>query len=187
MEFFPLPIPGAWEVRLAPRADHRGYFMRTWDARLFRDRGLHFDWLQENESRTEAPHTIRGLHFQRPPFAETKLVRAVAGRVFDVIVDLREESPARGRWTAVEISAERKNAVLVPRGCAHGFCTLTEGAVVVYKVDSVYSAEHEGGVRWNDPDLAIEWPAASPILSDRDRNLPLYRELGNPFPGGLHP
>lgn len=170
-------LPGVYEITLSPRGDARGYFMRCYDKQIFSEAGIHREWLQENEARTEKRHTLRGLHFQRPPAAETKLIRATAGRVLDVFVDLRQGSPAFGQWDAVELAAEKHNMVLIPRGFAHGYCTLTDNSVVTYKVDSVYTPSLEGGLRWNDPALGIDWPTANPILSDRDRVQPLLSEL----------
>jgi dTDP-4-dehydrorhamnose 3,5-epimerase len=167
-------ISGVFEIQLAPRRDGRGFFMRVYDEEIFRKNGLHRHWVQENHSLTEKRGVIRGLHFQLPPFSETKLIRCVRGAVFDVFVDLRKGSPTFGRWGSIELSAEKHNSVYIPRGLAHGFCTLSEEAEVVYKVDSVYSPEYECGLLWSDADLAIPWPVEQPFVSDKDaRNLTL--------------
>jgi dTDP-4-dehydrorhamnose 3,5-epimerase len=139
--------------------------------------------VQENQSVSTRRGVIRGLHFQRPPHEETKLVRVVTGRVWDVIVDLRARSRTYGRWEAVSLSAEAGNMLYVPRGFAHGFCTLTEEACVLYKVDSRYTPAAEGGLRWDDPQLAIPWPETSPIVSAKDLALPGWAGFESAFQG----
>jgi dTDP-4-dehydrorhamnose 3,5-epimerase len=172
-----LRLEGAFELRLDPRRDERGYFMRWYDHETFARAGLPTSWRQGNESRSVLG-VIRGLHFQRPPHAETKLVRAVAGRIHDVFVDLRRGSPSFGQWEAVELSDEAANAVLIPRGFAHGFCTLSETAVVSYLVDNDYAPGAEGGLLWNDPALAIDWPLAGEArVSAKDRAWPTLDRL----------
>lgn len=161
-------IAGVFEVRLEPRTDERGFFMRAYDEETFRRSGLHRRWVQENHSRSERAGVIRGLHFQLPPHAEAKLVRCVRGAVMDVFVDLRRGSRTFGKWGSVELSEDRHNMIFIPRGLAHGFCTLADGSEVLYKVDNAYAPEHERGLLWNDPDLAIPWPAAQPIISAKD-------------------
>jgi dTDP-4-dehydrorhamnose 3,5-epimerase len=161
-------LAGVFEIRLAPHMDERGFFMRVYDEDIFKKADLHRHWVQENHSRSEKQGIIRGLHFQFPPFAETKLVRCIRGAVFDVFVDLRKDSPSFGKWGSVELSEEKHNMVYIPRGFAHGFCTLTDESEVVYKVDSPYAPEAECGLLWNDPDLAIEWPVPQPQLSEKD-------------------
>jgi len=177
MKIEPRKLAGVFEITLSPRGDARGYFMRVYDREIFAAAGIDRPWQQENEARTEKRHTLRGLHFQRTPHAETKLVRAAAGRVLDVFVDLRAGSPTFGKWDAVELAAEKHNMVLIPRGFAHGYCTLTDNSIVTYKVDNAYAPAHEGGVRWNDPAIGIAWPVQNPILSDRDQVQPLLREI----------
>ena len=181
MEFRPLGLEGAWEVRPSPRVDPRGYFVRTYDADLFRERGLHADWVQENQSRSARAGTIRGLHFQRPPYAETKLVRVVRGEIFDVIVDLRRDSGTYGRWVSVELTAEDFRMVYVPKGFAHGFCTRSDDSVVAYKVDAMYTPQAEGGLAWDDPTLQIAWPTTHPTLSERDRQHGAFDAFQSPF------
>lgn len=185
MEFKERKLKGVYEINLQPHHDNRGFFMRTYDHELFVRAGLELNWQQENQSRSEKKGIIRGLHFQLPPYSETKLVRCIHGSILDVFVDLRENSDTFGQWDSVELSADTKNMVLIPKGFAHGFCTLTDSSEVVYKVDSVYSSEHECGIIWNDPDLNISWPVDSPILSPKDQgNLNLkdfiskYRAIG---------
>lgn len=149
--------------------DERGFFMRTYDKEFFVKTELHREWVQENHSRSEKKGIIRGLHMQEEPFSETKLVRCIVGEVFDVAVDLRKGFSTFGKWYAVILSAEKKNLLYIPRGFAHGFCTLTEISEVIYKVDNRYSPEHERGIIWNDPDISIEWPINNPMLSAKDQ------------------
>jgi len=171
-------LAGVFEIRLSPFHDERGFFMRTFDEELFRQAGINREWKQENHSHSERAGTIRGLHFQFPPFSETKLVRCIRGAVLDVFVDLRLNSPTFGKWDSLELSGDNKKMVLIPRGFAHGFCTLAPESEVLYKVDNVYNREREGGLLWNDPDLGIEWPpVSSPILSEKDQRNMSFREF----------
>jgi dTDP-4-dehydrorhamnose 3,5-epimerase len=181
MKFRPLGIDGAFEIELAPRRDERGYFARTFDDRAFADHGLATEWVQDNESHSLVRGTVRGLHFQRPPHAENKFVRVVRGAILDVFVDLRRSSSTYGRHDMVELSFDKHNAVHVPRGCAHGFCTLADDTIVLYKVDAPYAPEAEGGLLWNDPGLDIAWPSFATILSPRDAALPGWRGFVSPF------
>lgn len=170
-------IRGVYEIRLAPRSDERGYFMRTYDEEIFKESGLHRHWLQENHSRSEKVGTLRGLHFQFPPFAESKLIRCVRGAVFDVFVDLRKGSPSFGKWGSVELSDEKHNMIYIPRGFAHGFCALADGSEVVYKVDNAFSPRAESGLLWSDPELAIAWPVQRPLISEKDANNQTFGEF----------
>jgi len=177
LKILPLSLEGVFEVTLDPRRDERGHFMRWYDAESFAKAGLPTQWVQGNESRSTRG-VVRGLHFQRPPHAETKLVRAVVGSVHDVFVDVRRGSPTYGRWGAIELSEEKANAVVIPRGFAHGFCTSSDVAVVAYLVDHVYAPGAEGGLLWNDPALAIDWPlAGEAIVSAKDRSWPTLAKL----------
>jgi dTDP-4-dehydrorhamnose 3,5-epimerase len=169
MEIKELEIPGVFEITLNPIGDNRGFFMRTYDVATFTQAGLHREWLQENHSRSQSKGIIRGLHCQLPPFSETKLVRCIRGAIFDVAVDLRKNSPSFGKWVGLELSEANKKMLYIPRGFAHGFCTLTDESEVVYKVDNVYSREHEVGLLWSDKDINIGWPTAAPVLSEKDR------------------
>jgi dTDP-4-dehydrorhamnose 3,5-epimerase len=182
MNIAELPVPGVFVITLNPLNDNRGFFMRTYDINLFTKAGLHREWLQENQSTSEKRGIIRGLHFQTEPFSETKLVRCIRGSIFDVALDVRRDSTTFGKWIGLELSEGNKKMLFIPRGFAHGFCTLTDVSEVVYKVDSFYSSTHERGILWNDPDLAIDWPVANPILSEKDkRNMTLEefkREIG---------
>ena len=170
MEIKELKISGTFEVVCKPIGDERGFFMRSYDDKTFKNFNINHKWVQENHSKTEKKGTIRGLHFQLPPFAETKLVRVVRGEVLDVFVDLRKDSKTFGHYDSIVLSEKTKNQVLVPRGFAHSFCTLSDSCEVVYKTDSVYSPKHEIGMIWDDKDLKIKWPTINPILSEKDKN-----------------
>ena len=179
----PLEIPDVKLIRTRRFSDARGYFCQTYQRADFAAHGLVYDFLQDNQSSSARPGTVRGLHFQRPPFAQTKLVRVLHGRIFDVAVDLRRSSPTFGRHVGIELSGDDSAQLLVPRGFAHGFCTLEPDTVVFYKVDQVYSAASDGGVCWADSGLGIEWPVGSEdvILSEKDRGLPMLADLGPVF------
>jgi dTDP-4-dehydrorhamnose 3,5-epimerase len=181
MDIRPLRFAGTYEITLNPKCDDRGYFMRTYDESIFREHGLTTSWVQENQSLSTRRGLIRGLHFQKPPHAETKLIRVAIGAVFDVFVDLRRNSETYGQWDAVELTPEKKNMLYIPKGFAHGFCTLTEEAVVLYKVDAYYAPDSEDGIRWDDRTLNVTWPADEPYLSAKDRALPSIDELLSPF------
>ena len=181
MEITPLRLDGTYQIVLAPHYDERGYFMRVWDEQLSRRHGLTTAWVQENQSLSHRKGIIRGLHFQKPPHAETKLIRVAAGAILDVFVDLRKGSPTYGQWDSLELSSENRRVVYIPRGFAHGFCTLTEEALVVYKVDAYYAPESEGGLRWDDEVLRINWPTRDPLVSDKDKRLPSFKEFVSPF------
>lgn len=161
--------------------DDRGYFMRSYDRSIFEEHGLVTDWVQENQSYSKRKGVIRGLHFQAPPHTETKLVRVVQGAVLDVFVDLRTASDTYGKWGSVELSEEKNNLVYIPRGFAHGFCTLTETSMVQYKVDNTYTPQAEGTINWNDPDIGIHWPVENPLVSEKDYNAALFKSFSSPF------
>ncbi|MFS8084480.1 MAG: dTDP-4-dehydrorhamnose 3,5-epimerase [Acidobacteriota bacterium] len=181
MEIRPLGLEGSYEITLTTYLDDRGYFMRTYDRELAEQGGLQTHWVQENQSQSIRKHTIRGLHFQKPPHAETKLLRVVKGAIMDVFVDLRKDSATYGRWDSIELSAANLKMLYIPKGFAHGFCTLEPDSIVLYKVDSYYAPQFEGGLRWNDPTLGIPWPTEDPFLSDRDRQLELFDQFFSPF------
>jgi dTDP-4-dehydrorhamnose 3,5-epimerase len=178
-----LAIPDVKLIRTPRFSDARGYFCETFQRADFAAQGLDHDFLQDNQSTSDRSGTVRGLHFQRPPFAQTKLVRVLRGSIWDVAVDLRHSSPNFGRHVAVELSSEGNEQLLVPAGFAHGFCTLEPDTVVFYKVDQVYSAAHDSGINWADSTLGIEWPVApaEAILSDKDRGLPMFADLAPVF------
>ena len=179
MEIQATKIKGLFEVTLASRGDERGFFMRTYDREIFGDQGLQVDWVQENQSLSRLAGTVRGLHFQRPPHCETKLVRALAGRLLDVAVDLRRGSPTYGMHHAVELSPQNRKCLYIPKGFAHGFCTLESDTVIAYKVDSAYAPDAEDGVIWNDPQLGINWPISGEpaCISSKDSLLSSLAEI----------
>jgi dTDP-4-dehydrorhamnose 3,5-epimerase len=174
-------IKGVFEIKLSPRLDERGFFMRTYDCNVFRDAGLNTNWVQENHSRSLKKGIIRGLHFQLPPYAETKLVRCTKGAILDVFVDLRSNSETFGHWDSILLSEENFNMVLIPKGLAHGFCTLTDVCDVLYKVDNVYNSEAEGGIIWNDDSLNITWPTTNPVTSIKDSHNITFKQFTNQY------
>ena len=166
-------IPGAFVIEPEPVADERGSFARIFDADEFAERGLETEFVQWSVSFNERTGTLRGLHFQREPHAETKLVRCTRGSLFDVIVDLRPDSPAFTRWAAVELSADNRRALYIPKGLAHGFQTLADGTEVVYAITEPYAPDSAAGVRWDDPAFGIDWPPAEDrVMSEKDRSWP---------------
>ena len=155
--------------------------METWRDTWGESIGLEQPFIQDNHARSEEKGVVRGLHFQNPPYAQSKLIWATHGAIFDVAVDLRRRSPTFGKWHSVVLSAENALRFYVPRGFAHGYMTLEEGTEVQYKVDAYYNPSEESGIRWNDPELAIPWPPLAPILSPKDAALPGIKELQTPF------
>lgn len=181
MEISSLKLEGSFEIQLMPRGDNRGYFMRTYDKELFAQHGLQTAWAQENQSLSTRINIIRGLHFLRPPHTETKLIRVVQGKILDVFVDLRKNSKTFGQWDSIELSEDNHKAVYIPKGFAHGFLTLAKTVLVQYKVDSAYVAEYDDGIRWNDPNVGINWAVETPVLSERDKNLQFLADFNSPF------
>ncbi len=179
MDITSLEIEAVKLVRPKRHSDPRGYFVETWNRRAFADAGIDLDFVQDNCSFSRPIGTIRGLHFQTPPRAQAKLIRAVRGSVFDVAVDLRRSSPTFGRHVSAVLTAEEGTQLFIPIGFAHGFCTLEPDTEVSYKASEFFSPEHDSGILWDDPALAIDWPLAdlSPVLSDKDRRLPRLREI----------
>lgn len=166
------PMPGVRLLELAPRHDERGFFARAFCRATLADLDIDLPVAQANLSRSTVRGTLRGLHYQLPPSAETKLVLCLSGAIWDCVLDLRPSSPSFGRWTAAELSAENHRAMLVPPGCAHGFLTLAADSLVLYFVSAAYDSARERGVRWNDPAFAIAWPFEPAVLSARDRAHP---------------
>lgn len=162
--------------------DHRGYFFESFSEKDFTSAVGEVKFVQDNESKS-SHGVLRGLHFQKPPHAQAKLVRVVKGRVLDVAVDLRKGSPTFGKHVAVELTEENHRQLFIPRGFAHGFAVLSDEAVFQYKCDNYYAPQSEGSVLWNDPDIGIEWgiPSEDVMLSEKDRNAPLLKDLGNVF------
>lgn len=173
MLFRPLSLTGAYVVELERRDDPRGFFARTFCQDEFAAHGLPTCFVQCNLSWNASRGTLRGLHFQKAPSREGKLVRCTAGAIWDVLVDLRPDSATRFRWEGVELSAHNHSSLYVPPGFAHGFQTLTDGAEVFYQMTDMYAPDLADGVRWNDPAFAIAWPIPEPILSERDASYPL--------------
>lgn len=161
--------------------DHRGFFMESWSQKKMEDAGLFYNFVQDNHSSSTVKGTLRGIHFQRGDKAQAKLVRCVKGAVLDVAVDLRPNSPTYKQWVAVELSAENKKQLMIPRGFGHGFVTLTDDVEFLYKADNYYAPEADGGIRWNDPELNIDWGVESPVLSDKDANAPLLKDAVTEF------
>lgn len=172
MIFTPTPIPGAWIVDIEPREDARGFFARSWCREEFARHGLDARLVQCSISFNRHRHTLRGMHFQAAPHEEPKLVRCTRGRMWDVALDLRRDSPTFRRWHGVELTAENRRALFVPAGCAHGFLTLEDDVEVLYQMGEFYHPESARGVRWNDPAFGIAWPTNAPLLSDRDASYP---------------
>ena len=175
----PLALPDVLLITPRRHGDARGWFAETWSRRAFEAAGLDLDFVQDNQSFNAETGTVRGLHFQMAPHPQTKLVRCLRGAILDVAVDVRPGSPTFGEWVSATLSAEGGEQLLVPRGFAHGFCTLTDNCEIAYKVDGLYAPQTEGGVLWNDPDLAIDWPVTADraILSDKDKVLPRLKDM----------
>ena len=170
---------------LEPRRfdDDRGWFMESWNREALKALGIDIDFVQDNQSFSAAKGTLRGLHYQRPPHAQAKLVRCGAGAVWDVAVDARRGSPGYGRWTGVELSAANGRQLLIPAGFLHGFSTLTEAVELLYKCSDIYAPDCDGAVRWDDPAIGIDWRlgGAAPVLSDKDRAAPGFAVWQSPF------
>ena len=178
-----MAISGVKVVTPKRHGDSRGFFSEVYNRADWESAGLHFEFVQDNHSFSAAIGTLRGLHFQTPPFAQAKLIRAGRGRIFDVAVDIRRSSPTFGKYVGVELSAENWRQLLVPIGFAHGFVTLEPDTEVLYKTTAVYSPANDSGIAWDDPDLGVAWPlpAAGPTLSDKDRRWPRLRETRDLF------
>lgn len=179
-EFERMDIPEVLLIRPQVFSDERGFFLETYKRSEFAANGLNVDFVQDNHSRS-ARGVLRGLHFQAPPKAQGKLVRVTRGEVFDVAVDVRRGSPTFGKWVGVRLTEDTQQMLYVPVGFAHGFCVLSDVADVVYKVTEEYAPECDGGIIWNDPEIAIEWPVEEPILSDKDAALPALSRSESPF------
>jgi dTDP-4-dehydrorhamnose 3,5-epimerase len=184
MKITPLAIPDVLLIEPKCFGDARGVFSETFREDALAAAGFTARFVQDNQSLSTAAGTLRGLHFQKPPHAQDKLVRVVQGAIRDVAVDIREGSPTYGQWLATELSAENGHQLLVPKGFAHGFITLQPDTVVIYKVTDYYSPQCDSGILWSDPRLAIDWQwQGEPVLSDKDRTLPSFASL----PAGLFP
>jgi dTDP-4-dehydrorhamnose 3,5-epimerase len=183
MNITPLSIPDVRIVEPQRFSDQRGFFSETYNRRALAERGIELEFVQDSHSLSGRKGTIRGLHYQSPPFAQAKLIRVVRGSILDVAVDLRRGSTTYARHVAAVISARAWNQILVPIGFAHGFCTLEPDTEIVYKVTQYYAPEHDRGILWNDPDLGIEWPVTDEmaVLSAKDRSQPRLRDVVSPF------
>ena len=176
MRLVETPLDGVFVVESDKVVDDRGWLLRTFDADVFAARGLATSYVQTSTSFNLRAGTLRGLHLQRAPHSEAKLVRSGSGMLWDVAVDVRAGSPTRGRWWGILLEAHDGRALYIPEGVAHGFLTMTDDCAVTYQISAPYVAEAAAGIRWDDSDLAIEWPRSPTVLSDRDRSLPALRE-----------
>ena len=174
-------LPEVLVLTPARFGDARGWFSETFNAARFRAAGIGIDWVQDNHSFSAAVGTLRGLHFQRPPHAQDKLVRCTRGAIFDVAVDIRKGSPTYGRWVGADLTAENGRQLLVPKGFLHGFVTRAPDTEVQYKCSDLYAPDCDGGIRWNDPDIAIDWGVSDPVLSAKDQVAPFLSTFDSPF------
>jgi len=175
-EFKKLSFPGLVLIKPKVFEDERGFFLERYKKTDFEAFGITTEFIQDNHSKSKLG-VLRGLHFQKKPFEQAKLIRCIKGKIFDVVVDLRRDSPTFSKHYSVELSEENKLMLYIPRGFAHGFQVLSEEAEVIYKVDNVYAPAYESGIIWNDPTLKIDWPIKEPILSEKDKNWPTFQEL----------
>ena len=180
MKFTELSLWGAYKIEPQVFTDERGFFFEQYSEDKFKDAGISASFVQDNHSCSHKG-VLRGLHFQNPPFAQDKLVYASRGTIYDVIVDIREGSDTYGQWEGIELSDENHLMLYVPKGFAHGFCVLSDVAVFQYKVSNYYAPDHEGGLMWDDPDLAIEWPVDDPIVADKDAHYPAFEKFESRF------
>ena len=183
LEIHPLSLDGVLELRPARLSDDRGFFSETWSERAFSEAGIHLHFVQDNHSLSRDVGVLRGLHFQAPPLAQDKLVRVTRGAVFDVAVDIRPGSPTYRQWAGVRLSAADWNQLFIPKGFAHGFLALEPGCEVQYKVTAPYSRQHDRAIRFDDPEIGVDWPMAAEtlILSDKDRAAPLLADVETGF------
>lgn len=180
MEVLQTKIPDLLVIKPTVFKDVRGYFYESYNLEIFKKHGIDATFVQDNESKS-AKGVLRGIHFQKPPFAQGKLVRVIQGSVMDVAVDLRLNSPTYGKWVAVELSAENKLMYWIPSGFGHGFVTLEDDTIFSYKCTQVYNKASEGSILWNDPELNISWGFDKPLLSEKDQQAPLFRDFVSPF------
>lgn len=178
--FVPLEIPDVLRVEPTVHRDDRGFFLESWRRSAFREGGIDVEFVQDNRARSTRG-VLRGLHYQLPPAAQGKLVGVSRGEVFDVAVDLRRGSPTFGGWVGIRLTEEDHDMLWVPPGFAHGYCVLSEVAEVAYKVTAEYAPALDRGIRWDDPEVGVEWPVAEPVLSEKDRALPLLADAEVPY------
>lgn len=183
LEITELEIPDVKLIKPARFGDDRGFFSETYNYKRFQDAGIVADFIQDNHSLSAQTGTVRGLHYQAPPFAQAKLVRVLRGAIMDVVVDVRAGSPTYGKWVRAELSAENGVQIFVPRGFLHGFATLVPDTEIAYKVDNYYSSACDGAILWNDPDLGVDWGIDPEIatLSAKDAAAPKFRDFVTPF------
>ena len=180
MELIKTSIDGLLIIKPDVFKDDRGYFFESYNKERFAKAGLNMDFVQDNESKS-CKGVLRGLHFQKPPFAQGKLVRVIKGSVMDVAVDLRKDSPTYGKWESVVLTEDNKLQFWIPEGFAHGFVALEDNTIFNYKCTNVYNKESEGSILWNDPDININWNIDNPILSEKDKISPLFKNFESPF------
>jgi len=181
MEFIPTKFKDAWLIKPKVFQDDRGFFLESYSEKVFKEQSIETKFVQDNHSMSREKGVLRGIHFQKPPHAQTKLVRVVHGSVYDVIVDLRKGSPTFGQWEGFTLSAENFLMLYIPKSFGHAFCTLEDNTEFLYKVDEFYAPESDAGIIWNDPTLAIDWPVKNPVLSEKDKALPQLADFETPF------
>jgi dTDP-4-dehydrorhamnose 3,5-epimerase len=181
MEFIPTEIDALIKIQPKVHRDSRGFFLEWYSSEQFKKAGIANRFVQDNHSCSNESGVLRGLHFQKPPFAQAKLIRVTRGGIFDVAVDLRTTSATLGKWVGFELSAENGTMLFIPAGFAHGFLTLEPCTHVEYKVDAYYAPHHDSGIIWNDPQLKVAWPTSRPVLSAKDANLPSLHDNPSPF------
>lgn len=180
MQIIQTDIPDLLILKPKVFEDHRGYFFESYNKEKFLQHGIDQNFVQDNESKS-MKNVLRGLHFQAPPFAQGKLVRVMKGAVLDVAVDIRKHSPFYGRWASIKLTESNKWMYWIPPGFAHGFVTLEDDTVFFYKCTNVYNQASEGSIRWDDPDLNIDWGIANPLLSEKDKKAPFFKDFESPF------
>jgi len=180
MEIISTPIKDLFVIQPNVFKDNRGYFFESYNQKKFQEKGLNFNFVQDNESKSQKG-VLRGLHFQKPPFAQGKLVRVIAGSVLDVAVDIRSQSPTYGQHFSIVLSEENKTMLWIPEGFAHGFVTLEDNTIFYYKCTNFYNKESEGAIFWSDIELGINWEIEKPLLSDKDKIAPLFKDFVSPF------
>jgi dTDP-4-dehydrorhamnose 3,5-epimerase len=169
-------LSGVFIIEPKVHGDHRGFFMESYNSQTFKEHQINNTFIQDNHSLSAEAGTIRGLHYQLEPKAQTKLIRVISGAIYDVVVDIRKSSLTFGQWVGVILSESNMRQLLVPKGFAHGFCTIVSNTQVLYKVDELYSPEHDRGILWNDASIRIDWPTSHPILSEKDQSHPLLQD-----------
>ncbi len=180
MEIIETKIPGLLIIKPQIFEDDRGYFFESFNNDKFINAGIDVRFVQDNESKSQKG-VLRGLHFQKPPYAQGKLVRVMRGAVLDVAVDIRKDSPTYGQWESIKLSGDNKMMYWIPAGLAHGFLTLEDDTIFFYKCTNTYNRESEGSIRWDDPTLNINWGTNDPILSEKDKDAPLFKDFQSPF------